>query len=244
MKAEYNEINANKIKKVSSVLKLVLLGVILIAIPAVIYFCHPEMIDYFKDMNLLKETLSQYKMMSIFIYIGAQIVQIIICIIPGNALQFASGWLYGFWIGLLLSVIGAALGSAIVYYLARFLGHDAIHLLFGQRKVTEYIDKMNSPKGLIITFIIFLIPGTPKDLCSYVAGLSDIKLKPYLIVSLIARTPGMMGSLLIGQQVGEGSYIGAGIIAAVAVILFVLGIIFRKQVIDFCYKITDKLLYL
>ena len=242
MKAEYNEINANKIKKVSSVLKLVLLGVILIAIPAVIYFCHPEMIDYFKDMNLLKETLSQYKMMSIFIYIGAQIVQIIICIIPGNALQFASGWLYGFWIGLLLSVIGAALGSAIVYYLARFLGHDAIHLLFGQRKVTEYIDKMNSPKGLIITFIIFLIPGTPKDLCSYVAGLSDIKLKPYLIVSLIARTPGMMGSLLIGQQVGEGSYIGAGIIAAVAVILFVLGIIFRKQVIDFCYKITDKLL--
>ena len=242
MKAEYNEINANKIKKFSSVLKLVLLGVILIAIPAVIYFCHPEMIDYFKDMNLLKETLSQYKMMSIFIYIGAQIVQIIICIIPGNALQFASGWLYGFWIGLLLSVIGAALGSAIVYYLARFLGHDAIHLLFGQRKVTEYIDKMNSPKGLIITFIIFLIPGTPKDLCSYVAGLSDIKLKPYLIVSLIARTPGMMGSLLIGQQVGEGSYIGAGIIAAVAVILFVLGIIFRKQVIDFCYKITDKLL--
>ena len=223
-------------------LKLVLLGVILIAIPAIIYFCHPEMIDYFKDMNLLKETLSQYKMMSIFIYIGAQIVQIIICIIPGNALQFAIGWLYGFWIGLLLSVIGAALGSAIVYYLARFLGHDAIHLLFGQRKVTEYIDKMNSPKGLIITFIIFLIPGTPKDLCSYVAGLSDIKLKPYLIVSLIARTPGMMGSLLIGQQVGEGSYIGAGIIAAVAVILFVLGIIFRKQVIDFCYKITDKLL--
>ena len=234
--------NRRKFQRISAVIKLVLLGLILVALPVFIYLCYPEMIDYFKDLGLLKEMLSRYKTAGVFMYLAAQVVQIVICIIPGNALQFACGWLYGFWIGLLLSVAGAALGSAVVYYLARFLGHDAVHLLFGRRKVTEIIDDMNSRKGLIITFIIFLIPGMPKDLCSYVAGLSDIKLRPYLIVSLIARTPGMMGSLLIGQQVGAGSYGGAVIIAAAAAILFVLGIIFRKRVIDFCYKITDKLL--
>ena len=119
---------------------------------------------------------------------------------------------------------------------------DAIHIFFGERKVTEIIDQMNSRKGLVITFIIFLIPGIPKDICSYAAGISDIKLKPYLIVSLIARIPGMAGSLIIGHQVGAGGYTNAIIIAAIAVVIFILGMIFRKQIISFVNRVCDRLL--
>ena len=232
----------NKFKKISAVLKLLVFAVILIGIPAYIYFFQREFFSGFTSIKDMRLWLEQYKHVSMLVYIGAQVLQIIICIIPGQALQFASGYLFGFFPSMLLSIAGAAIGSVIVYYMARLLGKDAVHMLFGEKKVTEMIDNMNSPKGLIITFVIFLIPGVPKDLCSYAAGLSDLKLKPYLIVSLIGRIPGMVGSLIIGHQVGAGGYLSAGIIAAAAVVLCVLGVIFRKKIIDLIHRATDRLL--
>ena len=106
------------------------------------------------------------------------------------------------------------------------------------------LDTLNSKKAVVLVFLIFLIPGVPKDLCNYVAGLSEMKLKRFMIVSLIGRSPGMMGSLLIGLSIESGKYIGAGAIAAAAVILFTLGIIFRKKITAFLDKAYDKLMKL
>ena len=150
--------------------------------------------------------------------------------------------MWGFWLGFLYSLIGALIGSVLTYYIARILGHDAMHLIFGEEKIKKWLVHLNSKKAVIIVFFIFLIPGVPKDLCNYVAGLSEIKLKPFLIVSLIGRSPGMMGSLLIGRQIGTGGYVSAGIIAGVAVVLCVLCVIFRKQFTGLLNKGYDKLM--
>ena len=186
--------------------------------------------------------LLQYKKQSAFVYIAAQIVQIIICIVPGQALQLAAGYLYGFWLGFLLSIIGAFLGSVVVFYLAQILGHDAMHILFGQRKINDMLAKINSKKGMMLVFIIFLIPGIPKDLCTYAAGISEMKIKPFLILSLIARSPGMMCSLAIGRQVMHGYYTSAIVIAVIVVILFIFGVLFRDKILNFFDKIYDKLI--
>ena len=86
-----------------------------------------------------------------------------------------------------------------------------------------------------------MIPGIPKDLCAYAAGISEIRLKPFLILSLIGRTPGMAGSLLIGRQLQNEGYLSAAIIAGIALVLFILGMIFRKQVTEFFDKVYEKL---
>lgn len=105
----------------------------------------------------------------------------------------------------------------------------------------NFIEKLNSKKAIIAVLIIYLIPGLPKDACSYAAGISNMRLKAFLTVSLIGRTPAMSGSLLIGNQVEVGSYTLAIIIAAAAVILFIAGIIFRKQITKLLNKTYDKL---
>ena len=130
--------------------------------------------------------------------------------------------MWGFWLGYLYSLIGALIGSVLTYYIARILGHDAMHLIFGEEKIKKWLVHLNSKKAVIIVFFIFLIPGVPKDLCNYVAGLSEIKLKPFLIESLIGRSPGMMGSLLI--------------------VLCVLCVIFRKRFTGLLNKGYDKLM--
>lgn len=231
-----------KFKLFSTIFKLALLLFILIGLPLYLYFFQHDLIENFSSMENVEAFFNDYKAQSVFIYIGTQILQIVICIIPGQWLQFAAGYMYGFWLGYLYSLIGALLGSVLTYYIAKILGHDAMHLIFGEEKIRKMLRTLNSKKAVVLVFIIFLIPGVPKDLCNYVAGLSEMKLKPFLIVSLIGRTPGMMGSLLIGRQIQIGGYMSAAIIAGVAVVLFILGIIFRKQLTVLLDKGYDKLM--
>ncbi|MCQ4635871.1 VTT domain-containing protein [Anaerovorax odorimutans] len=230
-----------RIKIFTTILKLALLLFILVGLPLYIYFFQPEIIERMSSLENVNAFFKQYKAQSIFVYIGAQIAQIVICIIPGQWLQFAAGYMYGFWLGFLFSLIGAAIGSVLTYYLAKLLGHDAMHLIFGEQKINEFIHKLNSKKAIVVVFLIFLIPGVPKDLCNYAAGISEMKLKPFLIVSLIGRSPGMMGSLLMGRQIEAGDYTGAIVIAVIAVVLFIVGIAMRKRLTVWLDKAYDKL---
>ena len=231
-----------RIKVVGAIAKFLLLLVILIGIPAYIYFFQRDIISDFSSLDKVEAYLMEYKAQSVFIYIGSQILQIVICVIPGQWLQFAAGYMYGFWIGYLFSLVGAFLGSVITYYVAKVLGHDAMHLIFGEEKIQKMLTTLNSKKAVVLVFIIFLIPGIPKDLCNYVAGLSEMKLKPFLVVSLIGRSPGMMGSLLIGRQINTGGYVSAAVIAAVAIVLCILGVIFRKKLTNLLDRAYDKLM--
>jgi uncharacterized membrane protein YdjX (TVP38/TMEM64 family) len=241
MKEDQKDSIRNRVKFISVVLKFSLLVVLLICVPLYIWFFHQDLIRQFSDIDNVKSFFNQYKTESIFIYIGLQMIQIIISLIPGQALQFAAGLLYGFWAGFLISLIGAVAGTIVTYYLAQFLGRDALHVLFGKRHIEDYLNKINSKKGYILVFLIYLIPGVPKDLCSYAAGLSNMRLRVFLILSTVGRSPGMIGSLLIGKGIGEGNYTIVILIGIVAVIFFIFGIIYHSRLSNILDKIYDNL---
>lgn len=228
-------------RKISAIVKLCLLLVLVIGIPSYIFFFHHDLLDRFSSIHAIEAFFLQYRSQSILIYLGLQILQLVICIIPGQALQFAAGYLFHFWLGFLLTMIGAFLGTILTYYLAKILGHDAMHMIFGEEKITNMLSRINSKRGVSIVFLIYLIPGIPKDLCTYAAGLSEMKLKPFLLLSMIGRAPGMIGSLLVGQQVQMGGYTSAAVIGGIALVLCVLGLIFRRQLTDITDRIYGKL---
>ena len=233
--------NRDRLKKLIAIAKLVLLLIIIVAIPAYIFFFHRDIIQHFQSLDDVQALFLKYRHQSMLVYFGLQILQIVICILPGQTMQFAAGYLFHFWIGFALAISGAFIGTIIAYYLARILGRDAMHMIFGEEKINDMLQKINSKKGVAIVFLIYLIPGIPKDLCTYAAGLSEMKLKPFLILSMLGRTPGMVGSLLMGQQVNIGGYFSAGIIAACFVVMFAVGILFRKQVTNFLDGLYVKL---
>ncbi|MDO4176700.1 MAG: TVP38/TMEM64 family protein [Bacillota bacterium] len=233
---------SEKYQKVMAVLKLSLFLFIIFGIPAYIYFFQHDLIDELKNYREVVALLRSYRTEGILVYLGVMVIQIVISIIPGNVLQLAAGYLYGFWFGLIFSIIGAVIGSFITYYLAKIIGKDAMHVLFGEKKINEVLDHMNSRRAVAIVFLIYLIPGLPKDICNYVAGLSELKFRPFIIISTLGRTPGIMGSLLIGHQMMQGNYTAAIIIGIIAVILFILGIIFRNRVLEVFNRFYDKLM--
>ena len=228
-------------KKISAGIKLALLLVLIVGIPLYIFFFHHEVIEEFNSIEKIEAFFLQYRHESMLIYLGLQILQIVICILPGQAMQLAAGYLFHFWIGFILAMAGAFLGTILTYYLARILGHDAMHMIFGEEKIKDTLNKINSKKGVAIVFLIYLIPGVPKDLCTYAAGLSEMKLKPFLLLSMVGRAPGMIGSLLIGQQVHVGGYTSAAVIAGCICVMCVLGLIFRRHVTDFFDRVYVKL---
>ncbi|MBR3786315.1 MAG: VTT domain-containing protein [Firmicutes bacterium] len=227
-------------KKAIPIIKLLLLLCIVIVIPANIVLYHHDIIDKFENFEDVIAFLEHYHWQSILVYIAIQTVQVIISVIPGQAFQFAAGYLYTFLPGLLFSLIGAALGTFVSFFLAKVLGKDAIHLFLGEAKTAYYVERLNSRRAYAIVFLIYLIPGIPKDIVSYAAGISEMEFHPFFIFSMMGRLPGMAGSLLIGALYMREHYVWMGIVAAVAIIAFVAGVIYRKKLHGYLDKLYDK----
>ena len=96
--------------------------------------------------------------------------------------------------------------------------------------MSYYIERLNSKKMYAIVFFLYLIPGIPKDMVSYAAGVSEIKFKPFLIISALGRLPGMIGCLLMGYMIMEENYTGAIVIGFFAVAAFCVCIALRKKI--------------
>ena len=232
---------SNKKKVAIAILKLIFLILIVVLIPLYLYFYQQDFLMRFRDFNDIVSFLERYKLQSIPIYIILQIAQIVISVLPGQFFQLAAGYLYTFWPALLFSCIGAFLGTTITFWLAKGLGSDFVHIFFEKDKTEDYVKRLNSKKAYTIVFLLYAIPGIPKDVVSYAAGLSEMKYKPFIILSTIGRLPGMMGSIIIGSMWHKEEYVGMIILAIIAVIAFCTCIIYRKKLHELLDKAYDKL---
>jgi uncharacterized membrane protein YdjX (TVP38/TMEM64 family) len=148
--------------------------------------------------------------------------------------------MFGIGVGFLLSIIGAIIGTTISFYLAKVLGSDAMHMFFGEEKVRDYQRKLNSGRGLLLAFLIYLIPGIPKDLVSYAAGISEMRFRPFLLVATIGRSPGMLGSLLLGHFFESRNYTAIAILSAVVAVILLVCFVKRDELMGFLDKIEMK----
>ncbi|MBQ2678432.1 MAG: TVP38/TMEM64 family protein [Firmicutes bacterium] len=240
--AESSEnMSAVRTKKIYTIAKFAVLLILVIGIPLYIFLFHRDVFTVFKSVDTIQAFFEAHKSASVFIYLGGQILQVVVAAIPGQAFQLAAGYFFGFLPGLLWSIIGVILGTVITFFLARLLGRDAMYLIFGEKKLQSFIDKLNSKRAYLLVFIIYLIPGIPKDLFNYAAGVSEINFKAFLILSTIGRIPGMMGSLAIGLMVKNGSYTALIIIGVIVAVILVLAFIFRHRLKDLLDMFYEKM---
>ena len=153
------------------------------------------------------------------ICIGIQFMQVVIFAIPGEITQIAAGYVFGAWWGFLYSIVGIALGSAFDFGFARAIGRPAVQRILGVDKLAEVDTLLRSRKGLTAVFVIFLLPGTPKDAMSYGAGLTALRLPVFLALSIPARLPALFLSTLFGSEAYDRDYASMVWIAIVAGLL-------------------------
>ena len=136
--------------------------------------------------------------------------------IPGEITQFAAGYVFGAWKGFLLSLAGIMLGSAVAYGFGKAAGRPALSKLLGEKTMERLDRAVLSPKAPTAMFLLFLLPGAPKDAMSYGAGVSGFPLGKFVLISGLGRIPALLASTLIGAQVYDRDYASVAITAAAA----------------------------
>jgi uncharacterized membrane protein YdjX (TVP38/TMEM64 family) len=189
-----------------------------------------ELWSLFRSPQTLREWIRSTGVIAPLVFVAVQAFQVVFFFIPGEIPQVAGGYMFGLWTGTLLSLTGITLGATINFVISRLLGVPFVNVLFSEEKVERARRITRAPKVRLSFFLFFLIPGIPKDILCYVAGLSVMKLHLFLLFSTLGRLPGIVGSALIGDAAADRRWILAGTIFFVAVVLFVVGFLLREPI--------------
>lgn len=205
---------------------LVLFGIITVAsMPLFSRLSDPEVQ---KELQSLVESM---KVGGFLIMLGIQMIQVIIAFIPGEPVELLSGVLFGAWGGLFLCLAGIVLASSIIFITVQRFGYPLVLRLFGKDKLKEFKFLNSGEKVEIVTFILFLIPGTPKDMLTYLAGVSDIKLSRFLLLSTFARIPSIITSTTMGATMSRGNWKMTLLIFFLTAGTGLVGILYKDKII-------------
>lgn len=199
------------------------------AVLIILYFCSGKLIAMIKDVDSLKKWLNGFGIFNYLVFVLLVSMQVIVAIIPGGLYQVAGGYIYGTILGSALCVIGCSIGSMIVFLLVRRYGIRFIRLFISEDSLNKTKFITESPKCRLLLTICFIIPGTPKDVISYIAGLTNITFFQWLFICSLGRLPGIFLSVFAGNAFSSNHY-GRAILAfcLLAVICFFGALAYKK----------------
>ncbi len=167
-----------------------------------------------------------------------QILQVFIAIIPGEFVELLAGFLYGTWGGLIICLVGNLIASLLIFTTVKFFAKNHLHKF--QDKLSQYSFLNNKKKVALYLFIIFLIPGLPKDIFTYLVPFLPINFWTFILVTSIARIPSIISSTYSSYSI-LNSNCTVGIIILIAfTILAILGIIYKDKILAFLKKNNEK----
>ena len=108
--------------------------------------------------------------------------------------------------------------------------------LFGAKRVNEFKFLNNTRRVETVTFILFLIPGTPKDMLTYIAGLSKIRPSRFLLLSTFARLPALITSTTMGATMSRGNWLLTLCIFLLTAAIGLVGIRYRDQILEHLHR--------
>jgi uncharacterized membrane protein YdjX (TVP38/TMEM64 family) len=195
---------------------------------------HFDLHGLFLDKVRFQEYLASFGPHSIFVFILVQVLQVLVTPLPGDVTGLIGGYLYGATMGTLYSSIGLVIGSVVAFYLARILGLPFVERFVKPSVIRKY-DHFLEHKGLFISFVLFLIPGFPKDTLCYILGLSHMKTGNFLVISTCGRLLGTILLSIQGTSVREHQdtvfFVVLGIMAVIALYgYFHVGLWLREHI--------------
>ena len=203
--------------------------VALLFIAAVGYLVGKPMVDFVREPERFRAWVDSSGFMSRVIFVGMVVFQLVIALIPGEPLEMGAGYAFGAVEGTILCIIGCVIGSALVFLFVRRFGVKLVEVFFPREKIRSLRFLQDSRRLVLLTFIVFFIPGTPKDLLSYFIGLTDMKLGTWLFITAVARIPSIVTSTVTGDALGLKDYQFALIAFGVTLALSLAGILVYRR---------------
>jgi len=214
MKKEDAEKNRNKNKKIDTniiIIRIILTIIVLVLLITIVYMFFPYVMNLYSEKGQLefKEKVESLGFIGFLMLFGLQVLQILLVVLPGEPLEILAGMCYGAWGGLLFVLLSVFITTTIIFFSVRKYGKKLIYNFFSEEKIDK-IEKsklFNNPKKIeTILFILFFIPGTPKDLLIYIGGVLPVNSIKFILISTFARFPSVISSTLAGASLSKGHW--------------------------------------
>lgn len=179
-----------------------------------------------KARQLFIEQIRQAGWAGLVFFFLLKILQVLVVVIPGEPFEIMAGVLYGTFGGLLLSLAGVLCGSVIIYFTMKMLGVHAID----PEKLHKYRFLRDEKRIHIMLFLLFFIPGTPKDILTYMGPFLPIPTSHFFAVSLLARIPSIITSTFAGANIARENWIATVLVFAVTGAVGILCILYNQAI--------------
>jgi uncharacterized membrane protein YdjX (TVP38/TMEM64 family) len=209
-----------------------------------LFSSHPIIVKYrglvrfYSSKREVRQFLARFGPYAPFVFITLQALQVVIAPIPGEATGFLGGMLFGTWLSFVYSCIGLTLGSAAAFGLGRWLGLPVVRRLVSD-EVYHKFDFLAHTGGELVTLILFLIPGFPKDYLCFILGVSPLPFRTFLVLTTFGRMPGTWLLSVQGAKVGGGYYLEFVVFLTLAALAAFLAYIFRDAIFEWMRRRHD-----
>lgn len=208
------------------ILAAVMLLITVISIPLV------KMLATDEGRAGLEKLVSDNYFLGLSVYLFLQALQVVVALIPGGVIQILGGVLFGNVMGTIWCVVGILLGEMVVFKLARRFGMPVVEAFVDKKGIKKFEFLNDSKKLEISIFILFLIPGIPKDVLTYLAPLTRIRPLPFFVLSMLGRMPAIILSTVMGANLGQGNIFSAVVVFVVFAVIGIVGIIYSDKVMN------------
>lgn len=201
------------------------LAAVLALVGAVCWFVGKPLVEFVSEPEKFRAWVDASGVWGRLAFIGMMAFQIVIAFIPGEPLEIGAGYAFGAVEGTVLCLLGALVGSVAVFLFVKKFGMRFVTLFISEEKIHSMKFLQNEKRLNLISYILFLIPGTPKDVMTYIVGLTPMKLPFWIFITLTARIPSVVTSTIGGDALGTQNYQFAILVFIATAVLSGLGLL-------------------
>ncbi|MBQ9166239.1 MAG: TVP38/TMEM64 family protein [Oscillospiraceae bacterium] len=195
--------------------RYLLLAAIIVVFLCLTVLCWGPITAFVADPESLRQWILETGFAGVAVFGLFSILQVIFAVIPGGPFELAAGYVFGVLPGSLLCDMTMTIGSVLVFLLVRKFGMSFVELFVSRKQIESIHFLKNTQKLQSILFFIFLIPGTPKDVVTYLVGLTELPLSSWIFICFVGRFPAVLLTAMSGSALGSARY---GIVAAIIVV--------------------------
>lgn len=216
-----------RFKLAGAILLLIVSAVLMIKLMPWFYSLRlPEVREEFKNY------VASLGWKGVLLVLGIQVLQVVIAVLPGEPVELLAGMTFGIWGGLAVCMVGLLIGTIVIFYLVRLLGKGFVESIFSKKEVGRFSFLQNTKKLEVLTFLLFFIPGTPKDVLTYVAPLTKIRPINFFLIAILARIPSVITSTYAGQTFIDGEWWKTVGMFVLMGLIGIAGILINNSILD------------
>lgn len=221
-------------KKKLKIFKIILFIIVAIIFTVITIYLFPVMRNLSTKEGQIefKDKVTSSGVYGVILLFILQLAQIFLFILPGEPIEILAGMCYGWFWGTIFIIISSTIIATLIFLLVRKIGKQFVYDFSDEEKIKK-IEKnklFQNPKKIeLVLFILFLVPGTPKDLLTYLSGLLPIKMRRFIVISTIARVPSIVTSTIAGANIAIGDWKKGILLYVLIVVIVVIALfIFNK----------------